>query len=39
MGTQPQQFVPVKFANQPYGTNENFMLNYMIGAAFLALIV
>lgn len=39
MGTMPQQFVPVKFANQPTGGNENFMMNYLIGAAFLALLV
>jgi ATP-dependent metalloprotease FtsH len=39
MGKLPQQFVPVKFANQPVGGNENFMMNYLIGAAFLALLV
>lgn len=39
MGTNSQNFVPVKFASQPVGGNENFMMNYLIGAAFLALLV
>lgn len=39
MGKPPQQFVPVKFANEPAGGNQNFLMNYLIGAAFLALLV
>lgn len=37
MGTLPQQFVPVKFTNEPYGVDGNPLFRYMVGAAFVAL--
>lgn len=37
MGKVPNEFVPVKYANEASLTENNAMMNFMIGGLFLAL--
>lgn len=39
MGKVPNEFVPVKYANEASMSNNNAMMNFMIGGLFLALML